>query len=423
MILRQWLVPVLCCGWAAIATVCAADPPPPNPSAPVDYVKWINEEFGKGAAPATAEKYAAAIQSYRRDGQRFELTTQSAMKLGSEERQRKTQEWIDHSREAIDALITAGRADKVYFPWKSETGSLLDAETPDFSTPRRICTAVLARGRRKAADGAVAEGFEDAFAVLRTARQITEQPGMNAYVFGLGTGSLAYLDMLGIISTSGAKLDAAAILKGLNTADRPITPPRRAILGEKALFYDVLQRCCKDANGDGKLDSVTVPEGTPAKLDPPVTAAQAARTFNEVCDALLGLDQFRSAAARTAASAAHDKLRTLGELEQANRDLWGGEGMRRTYEALQNGTRAVLYLHIYKAANGKWPETLKDAMTGAPATQRWDPFSDGELVYKLQGGEPLLYSVGRDNKDDGGKRVESARMGEQGDLVFWPFQK
>lgn len=419
---RNGLLQPICFTLAA-TSVLAGDPPPPNPAAPVDYVKWINEEFGRSANPAAAQKYADAILAYRQDGQKFELTNQSAAKLGTEERLRKTQEWIDHSRAAIDSLVAAGKADKVFFPWKSESGSMLDVESPDFSTPRRICMALLARARRRAADGALSDGCEDVFAVLRTSRQIAEQPGMNAYVFGLGTGSLAYLDLLGIISTSTDKLDAAAVLKSLGANDRPVTPPRRSILGEKAYFFDVLQRACRDTNGDGKLDSVAVPEGVSGKLDPPVTVAQAVRTFGEVCDAILAFDQVRSAAARTAAGAAHDKLRTLGELEQVNRDLWGGEGMRRTYEALQNGTRAVLYLHAYKAANGKWPETLKDAMTGAPATQRWDPFSDGELAYKLQGGEPLLYSVGRDGKDDGGKRVENARMGERGDLVFWPFEK
>lgn len=399
-----------------------ADPPPPNPASPVNYVQWLNTEFAKNADAKAAGDLKAACDLYQKDGIRFEVTTQSAAKMSADERQRKVQDWLEHSRPAIELLVQAAKADRLYLNWNSESGSLIDAEQPDFATARRVCTALMARARKQVADGGLEAGLRDELTVLRVARLISEQPGISSYSFGLGIGSLAYLDILGFLGAEPDKFDAAATLKAL-AGDRPAAPPRRAILGEKALFCDVLQRSCKDSDGDGKLDQIAIPEGYSGKLSHPVTPAEAIKVFNEVCEAIVGMDQLRDSAAHKAGAAAHQKLRTLGELEQANRDLWNGEGMRRTFEALQNGARAALSVAAFHKANGKWPETLKEAMPGMSPTLRWDPFSDAELVYKLADGQPLLYSVGRNGQDDGGQRAPNARMGEQGDLVFMPFEK
>lgn len=84
---------------------------------------------------------------------------------------------------------------------------------------------------------------------------------------------------------------------------------------------------------------------------------------------------------------------------------------------------AILALTRYKAAEGDFPETL-DALisSGYLKGLPQDPYSDGPLIYRKAEDGFMLYSVGANFKDDGGKRAK--RYGwyapKGGDIVFWP---
>ncbi len=57
-----------------------------------------------------------------------------------------------------------------------------------------------------------------------------------------------------------------------------------------------------------------------------------------------------------------------------------------------------------------------------------DPYSDGPLIYQKTEGEFLLYSLGTNLTDEGGKlglsRGGKPRMwADDGDWVFWPVPK
>lgn len=65
-------------------------------------------------------------------------------------------------------------------------------------------------------------------------------------------------------------------------------------------------------------------------------------------------------------------------------------------------TKALLALTGYKAGHGAYPASLDEAQTGACRIGE-DPFSGKPLVYRRQGEGFLLYSIGDDLKDDGGK--------------------
>ncbi|MBC7529542.1 MAG: hypothetical protein H7308_18600 [Chthonomonadaceae bacterium] len=70
------------------------------------------------------------------------------------------------------------------------------------------------------------------------------------------------------------------------------------------------------------------------------------------------------------------------------------------------------YLKAYYATNGKYPDQLKNCTTDALVLS--DPFTDSSatpqmLRYKRVGKGYLLYSVGPDGKDDGGKPVANPK--------------
>ena len=67
----------------------------------------------------------------------------------------------------------------------------------------------------------------------------------------------------------------------------------------------------------------------------------------------------------------------------------------------------ALALHAYRLEKGHYPHTLQELVPTYLQKIPNDPFAlKGPLQYKLQGKTYLLYSVGPDGKDDGGKMID-----------------
>jgi hypothetical protein len=77
--------------------------------------------------------------------------------------------------------------------------------------------------------------------------------------------------------------------------------------------------------------------------------------------------------------------------------------------------RVGLALAVYRAEHGAYPAKLADLAPKYIATIPKDEFSDEDLHYKLDGDGFLLYSVGINGRDDGGKGLDDATNGEDWD--------
>jgi hypothetical protein len=77
----------------------------------------------------------------------------------------------------------------------------------------------------------------------------------------------------------------------------------------------------------------------------------------------------------------------------------------------QNALLTVtLALRAYKAEHGRYPERLADLAPGYLKSIPNDPFAiRGPLSYKRTGGKYILYSVGPDCKDDGGRAIDDPK--------------
>lgn len=83
---------------------------------------------------------------------------------------------------------------------------------------------------------------------------------------------------------------------------------------------------------------------------------------------------------------------------------------------------ACIALHRWHQQKGKWPERLTELVPDLLASEPLDVFTGRQLIYRVNpdGRNFILYSVGRDMKDDGGKRAPTLQ--QAGDQVFWPPQ-
>ncbi len=88
-------------------------------------------------------------------------------------------------------------------------------------------------------------------------------------------------------------------------------------------------------------------------------------------------------------------------------------------EAHRRGAHLLVELFAHKAKKKAWPKTLKSLKGKGVDALKEDVFRDESFVYMLVDGEPVLYSVGPDGKDDGGTHNAEGVPGT--DLVFWPI--
>lgn len=77
--------------------------------------------------------------------------------------------------------------------------------------------------------------------------------------------------------------------------------------------------------------------------------------------------------------------------------------------------RGELALAEFRAAHGSYPASLTE-LAGVPPLSLTDPFSGQPLRYRRTGASYLLYSIGPDGKDDGGKPMRLMST-SSGDLV------
>jgi len=74
-----------------------------------------------------------------------------------------------------------------------------------------------------------------------------------------------------------------------------------------------------------------------------------------------------------------------------------------TLEAMMLTTQAGLASKIYKNKTGRYPENLGALVPEILPEVPIDPFTGKPLVYKTENGELLIYSLGSNQKDDGGR--------------------
>ena len=93
------------------------------------------------------------------------------------------------------------------------------------------------------------------------------------------------------------------------------------------------------------------------------------------------------------------------------------ETKHKTVVARERLLAAELALRCYQSEQGHPPVRLGELTTNYLSHVPEDPFSKQPLIYRAQGTNWLIYSVGPDNVDDGGKPLGRGLAGK-GDLFF-----
>lgn len=96
------------------------------------------------------------------------------------------------------------------------------------------------------------------------------------------------------------------------------------------------------------------------------------------------------------------------------------------YSRMQySGVERAAALKLYKIEKGEYPDSLSQLDQYIQGEYEKDPYSpDGKLIYKKDGDNVILYSIGPDLKDDGGTpRAQGKEVDVPGDIIFFKSSK
>jgi len=193
----------------------------------------------------------------------------------------------------------------------------------------------------------------------------------------------------------------------------------RAVVGDRCLLLGAIEK-------PRVLSRRHFPKVTPIALleayDAVGLAAREGTIFldhMEDCLRIAQLPAFQRPAAIGPAEDRYGRSReglVLGLVDTRSMPAMIGHEMK--YVAQLEIAKTPLAVERYRLSHGSLPKTLDQLVPDYLAAVPEDPFDGAPLRYKRLHRGFLIYSVGEDRKDDGGKEEPRKKQGETYDLVF-----
>lgn len=459
-----------------------------KPVITTDYVARANEIVRPVAADErlnAAPIYQEAVELYEQSVEAYEKEYESGFELelfenehlrvtfsalltlaGVEYNKIKSEQkalirkWMDENERILDLLVTGTNKPYYWHEYKSEDGQAISILMPNLSGYRRLGKNLLSRAYIRAEEGLYEDAFTDTLACYRLGKHLEGDKSLVEQLVGFAIRILSVQTIRGILSEH--RIDSALLVKLQRDLGQVVSGEDFVVSYEleRLLLYDELQRCFT-AGPDGHI--------IPRRLIELSTwGDNKKRHFKKVFAHLRPLfaeaENFRNAAyvlfrhpsrAETleSANAFYDYCEQLASKSPAQVDK---NETQRVFEELSGrnfllavltpaleriieisyrrkaeteATLTIIAILRYRQVIGNFPESLDELITGGYLKELpLDPFSNKPLIYKKAEGDFVLYSVGLNFIDDGGKlyRTDMGRprpWADEGDAVFWAVAK
>lgn len=419
-------------------------PPQPNPAQPVNYIAWINETLGAGIKDNAADGYWAAAGSLKNPdasvGNIDDFPYRDPEKVAR---------WLAPQQVALERVRQASKSPRCFFAWPDysalpDARSRLDhslwgsMESGNLNWPiLKVLSPLTVDARLSWQRGETERLLEDALSILRVGRHLEDNYPrlvLPQFIQGWCCGH-GHMFLLAAVHLSSNRASLCRrLMPEVERADPDpgsVQPFGDAIL--RLMLWDLCQRLFEPGTQAGTWEVRIEPRlGDLGKLDDTTRAKLARigfeatlRDMNGNFDELLRLlkTQYRDAeSARSAVESFTHKWNStenplLLELVEAAPAL---HLLHTQLLSSHRGTHLVLRVFAHQADTGSLPDSL-EALSGPDVDKlRIDPFGCRNFVYKRTDDGFVLYSVGADYEDDGGRHEP---QGVTGDYVFWPVQR
>lgn len=425
---------------SAIALACASrtqaqapTPPTPNPADPVDYIAWVNENFGDERALRTGKIY---LQVYEQIGSWARNRAWDPYIEAPWSDVENLSQWLDRNRKPLSRFRRNSAKPTCFFPMEpgESTGeplvdrALVLIKMPPLLKHANACRGLTANGFRAWADGDHTLLLKNALAIVRSGHQL--QGSAILWVRRAGficarEGRIALLNAANQSDEPGRW--AQQVLPKLIQADPPWPGLESTLHLERVMALDLCQRLFAPPNDQNQSPiRRSVYERFNQSLDLPSlrlldklrfeSTVRAFETSYDTLEKWAGLPyleaidspQRPTIVSRRAKNALVHRF--LANLESARTRLAQATAARR-------GGHLALRLLAHQRVNGQLPDSLDEIQSDDLAEIRIDPFSGQDMVYRRQGDAFVLYSVSANRQDDQGRHEP---RGDDGDHVFWP---
>ena len=349
-------------------------------------------------------KHAAEVEWIRRGAAKSTL----GFVIGAKGSVNDAQLWPDRHSTAVD----------------SNTGEpLIGAVLPPISLIRGLAAMLRADAMLASESSDGQRLLEDTRSILNLSQQVSENAPL---LWGLISISISDLALDQIDETLHENPMLVAKQDWLDLARRLSTPKVAADLisfePERMYFEDTLQRSFTDDGlGNGRLTSegvdyflgISVPNSRPnvwmkRALQPAAGMVVASRRklweeYSRIVD---------RAEANLKVPLRESDWRSVEELRSISQEpirlLFVTDGGRvqahaEQYLGRRDGVVAGIALELFRREHGRYPDTLNALGPQLLPELPTDRITGGPLQYRLVGGQPFVYSVGANRKDDGGQ--------------------
>jgi hypothetical protein len=355
--------------------------------------------------------------------------------------------WLKANEKPLLTAVEATRRSRYFLPLipqrtkDGEKGDLIGCLLPSVQRCRELASLLTARAMLHAGEGRDAEAWADLLACFRLGRLVGQGSTLIEALVGFALENLATRATVAYLAK--AKPDAKALAR--ITADLAKLPPLTSVADkvdqvERLTFLDSTQ--WMDRRGLAYLEGLTDGQASPvpATILGGVDYAPAMRVGNGWYDRITAAMRAPTRKERTEKLAALDRdLRSLKAgltKEGTFRLLFAGSSGRGRYlgdvlttlllpavakvqdaadrsRQLHDNLRLALAIEAYQRATGSYPRRLSALAPKYIAALPEDVFSGKALIYRRDGDRGyLLYSVGLNGKDDGGKSMWDTPPGD-----------
>jgi hypothetical protein len=411
-----------------------------------DYWKWLDREVPpeKGDYFIDAFKFFKTAGREEFDDSDYDQHSQLSKAPWPEAAYRDYTAWLEAIEKPLTVTIEAVKRPHYYSPMTSRTrddkpGMLLGVLMPHVQKAREIGDALVKRAMLRVGQEKYSEAWADIQACHRLGRHMAHGGTLIELLVGIALDAIACRADIAFLEH--AKLDAKQIdqcLKDLSSLPPMPTAVEKVKWGERFVMLDAV--CHLRRNGIELLQSLTGAGEIGGKdeainkalehMDWNTTLRVCTKWFDRTIEVMSESDRTkRSEMAEKKFSdlkkmefkVLHDK-NTLGKaIESGKVDTFvakeigqfvvtlllpASEKVTSAYErSLQtlDNTRIAFALAAYHADNKKYPASLGDLAPKYLPTIPGDIFSGKALIYKLTESGYLFYSVGTNEKDDGGR--------------------
>jgi len=434
-----------------------------RPVVTTDYVAELNRMVQPVADESlnAAPLYEKAVELYEENSsdEMSELLGEKYNEATNEQKQ-LIEQWLEDNDEVFDLVVAGTNKPYCWREYKEAEGSegLMSVLLPHLSEFRRLAYALRWRIWLSAEQGRYKEAFDDIKTCYLLGQHLKGDKTLIEQLVGIAIEALVVQELRDILS--GHEIDSA-MLATLQEEFEQITNNEDFIISlktEKLFMYDETQRCfTEDRLGGGHLyiPRVTALGGDiPTKLDDIVLevvlspqqwlgAAKVLFTHpnkQQTTQAGERLYAWMETIMNQTPAQIHAQgidvekqvMEIIGEnllLEIMCPAIWKVNEINYRNKIDVQATLAIIAVLRYKLDKGDYPDSL-DKLTESGYLKQvpMDPFSDKPLIYKKMDGDFILYGVGLNFTDDGGKlgKDEKGKLelwAKEGDAVFWPVRK